>query len=122
MTDPSTDVSELMREDQGGTSVPVADHIVGLRFAYFAGDLTPLDMAAFEDGPWCASAADAFDADLTTIRRIRVALRVEAALDSMRGPSGPLFARAGTSTSANRFVPDREMEFDVSPRNLNVDR
>ena len=54
MTDPSTDVSELMREDQGGTSVPVADHIVGLRFAYFAGDLTPLDMAAFEDGPWCA--------------------------------------------------------------------
>jgi hypothetical protein len=45
------------------------------------------------------------DADLTTIRRVHVALRIEAALDSMRGPAGPLFTRGGTSTRPDRLLP-----------------
>jgi hypothetical protein len=33
-----------------------------------------------------------------------------------------LFARAGTATSAARLVPDQEVQFDVTPRNLNGTR
>jgi hypothetical protein len=122
-TDPTTHISELTREDESLTKIPVVDHVVSLQFAYFAGDSVPLDVSAFEDGPWCGTApAPPHDADLTTIRRVHVALRIEAVLDSMRGPAGPLFTRGGTSTRPDRLLPDRELEFDVSPRNLNVDR
>jgi hypothetical protein len=58
-----------------------------------------------------------FDADLLQTRRIRVLLRVQASLDSMRGPAGVLFAHAGTSTSAERYLPDLEVSFDVALRN-----
>jgi len=86
--------------------------------------LVPLNAAVLTDGPWCPDAVNPnrFDADLLRIRRIAVTLRVESAAAALRGPAGPLFARAGTSTSSHRFVPDREIHFDVSPRNLNVER
>jgi hypothetical protein len=76
------------------------------------------------DGPWCpdASAANRFDADLLRVRRIRVTLRVESAVASLRGPAGVLFRRGGTSRAAERLVPDQEIRFDVTPRNLNLGR
>ncbi|MBI4265789.1 MAG: hypothetical protein HY657_15545 [Acidobacteria bacterium] len=75
-------------------------------------------------GAWCpkADTSGRFDADLLRIRRIRVTLRVQAALEALRGPAGVLFTRGGTSTSAERFVPDQEIRFDVTPRNLNLGR
>jgi prepilin-type N-terminal cleavage/methylation domain-containing protein len=75
-------------------------------------------------GAWCPNAeSDArFDADLLRIRRVRVTLRVQAALAALRGPAGILFTRAGTSSSAERFVPDQEIKFDVTPRNMNLGR
>ncbi len=83
-----------------------------------------LPLTSFNDGPWCPSdsTADRFDADLLRIRRVRVKLRVQAALASLRGPAGTLFVRGGTASSAERFIPDQEIQFDVAPRNMNLGR
>lgn len=103
-----------------GTSVPAsALPVLGGGTA-----LVPLTAAMLTDGPWCPDGVNPnrFDADLLRVRRIAVTLRVESAAAALRGPAGPLFARAGTSTSSSRLVPDREIHFDVSPRNLNLER
>jgi len=86
--------------------------------------LVALSSGTLTDGPWCPDGVNPnrFDADLLRVRRIAVTLRVESAAAALRGPAGPLFARAGTSTSAHRLLPDREIRFDVSPRNLNLGR
>ena len=86
--------------------------------------LVELSSAMLVDGPWCPDEAHAhrFDADLFRVRRISVTLRVQAAAALLRGPAGPLFTRGGTSTSAERFVPDQEIHFDVAPRNMNAGR
>ena len=83
-----------------------------------------LTQAQLTDGPWCPddARADRFDADLLRIRKVRVNLRVQAALAALRGPTGLLFTRGGTSTSSTRYVPDQEVRFDVTPRNLNLGR
>lgn len=83
-----------------------------------------LEPGILTDGPWCPTStyAERFDADLLRIRRVRVKLRVQAGVDSLRGPAGVLFTRAGTSTSAERFLPDQEIRFDVTPRNMNLGR
>ena len=82
--------------------------------------LTP---ALLTDGPWCPGAASArrFDADLLRVRRVRVTLRVQAASAALRG-RGELFVRPGTSPGGERWVPDQEIRFDVTPRNLNLAR
>ena len=85
------DDATLMQYDGDRTDAPVVDHVVKLVFEHVGYPHT---------------------------RRVRVTLRVEAAPDSLRGPAGPLFTRPGTSTTAERFVPDREVQFDVAPRNL----
>jgi hypothetical protein len=86
--------------------------------------LVALSPAQLTDGPWCIDAADArrFDADLLRIRRVAVTLRVQAALAMLRGPTGALFTRGGTATSAERFVPDLEITFDIAPRNMRTRR
>jgi hypothetical protein len=83
-----------------------------------------LDPAILKDGPWCpdATRTSRFDADLFRIRRVRVKLRVQAAVDSLRGPASALFTRGGTSTTSERWVPDQEIQFDITPRNLNLGR
>lgn len=84
----------------------------------------PLTQAVLTDGPWCPDDAHAnrYDADLLRIRRVRVTLRVQAAVASLRGPAGILFTHGGTSSSAERYVPDQEVRFDVTPRNMNLGR
>jgi prepilin-type N-terminal cleavage/methylation domain-containing protein len=78
--------------------------------------------ALLMDGPWCpdAGARNRFDADLLRIRRVRFILRVQTALASLRGPAGLLFTHGGLSRAAGRMVPDVEIPFDVTPRNLNL--
>ncbi len=63
-----------------------------------------------------------FDADLLRVRRIHVSLRVQSALASLRGPAGTLFARGGTARAGDRYVPDIVVQFDVTPRNMNLAR
>lgn len=83
-----------------------------------------LTAAQLTDGPWCpdGTSPNRFDADLLRIRQVRVTLRVQAALAALRGPAGVLFSKGGNSTSAERFVPDQEIQFDIAPRNMNVGR
>jgi hypothetical protein len=82
--------------------------------------LVQLTSAQLTDGPWCPDAlsANRWDADLLRIRRIGVTLRVESAVAAMRGPASALFAHGGTSTSARKWLPDQQVTFQVSPRNL----
>jgi hypothetical protein len=86
-----------------------------------------LTEAMLTDGPWCPGADSSnypnrFDADLFRIRRVVVTLRVQAALASLRGPAGLLFTHGGTSSSAQRFIPDQEIQFSVTPRNMTLGR
>ena len=84
--------------------------------------LVPLTAAMLTDGPWCPDAVNPnrFDADLLRIRRVAVTLRVESASATLRGPAGPFFARPGAG--GHPLVPDQEIRFDVTPRNLNLGR
>jgi len=87
-------------------------------------ELIALTAAQLTDGPWCPDAAssDRWDADLLRIRRVAATLRVEAAAASLRGPASALFMRGGTSRGGHSWVPDIEVHFDVSPRNMNRGR
>ena len=90
------------------------------------GGLGQVELTAQEltDGPWCPDAdkANRFDADLLRVRRVRVTIRVQAALEQMRGPMGPLFMKGGSAHSGDKFIPDQLITFDVAPRNLNLGR
>jgi prepilin-type N-terminal cleavage/methylation domain-containing protein len=85
------------------------------------GSLVQLDQARLTDGPWCPdpTAGHRFDADLLRVRKIRITIRIQAGLETLRG-TGTLFARPGTARGGERFVPDLEVRFDVTPRNLNL--
>ena len=82
--------------------------------------LVQLTSAQLTDGPWCPDGASAkrWDADLLRVRRIGVTLRVESANAALRGPASVLFAHGGTSKSGNKWLPDQQVTFQVSPRNL----
>jgi hypothetical protein len=43
-------------------------------------------------------------------------------VDALRGPAGILFKHGGTSTTSERYVPDQEFRFDITPRNMNLGR
>lgn len=90
------------------------------------GGLGQVELTAQEltDGPWCPDAdkPNRFDADLLRVRRVRVTIRVQAALERMRGPMGPMFMKGGTALAGDKFIPDQEITFDVAPRNLNLGR
>ncbi|HKB12249.1 MAG TPA: hypothetical protein VKD69_16420, partial [Vicinamibacterales bacterium] len=117
--DPVAQNSQLMQAD--GTSnpdVPVLDHVVDLRFEYFATANSRLDPSEFRDGPWLPDAVSPsrWDADLLRIRTVGVTLRVEGALAALRGPAGALFRNGGVATSPRLWVPDQEITFAVFPR------
>ena len=86
------------------------------------------DGNATADSAWCPDAGNPnrFDADLLRIRKVRVTIRLQTPDASLRGSltDGPdaLFINAGTSRGGYRWVPDHEIRFDVSPRNLNLGR
>ncbi|MGE3959390.1 MAG: PilW family protein [Vicinamibacterales bacterium] len=78
--------------------------------------LVPLSPSLLADGPWCPddTSPNRYDADLLRVRQIVATIRVEAAVDALRGPAGPLFTRAGTG-AAPSWVPDRETRIVVAP-------
>jgi len=84
-------------------------------------ELTP---GMLSDGPWCpdGTSPNRFDADLLRVRSVRVTVRVQAALASLRGPASALFLKGGTARAGDLYVPDLEVQFDVTPRNLNLGR
>jgi type II secretory pathway pseudopilin PulG len=86
--------------------------------------LVELPSSRLSDGPWCpdGTSASRYDADLFRIRRVDVTLRVESAIAWLRGPTGALFARPGTATIAEQWLPDLEVHFSVAPHNLSAGR
>jgi hypothetical protein len=100
-----------------------AHHQARLAALASSATLVEIPPAILVDGPWCpdAGARNRFDADLLRIRRLRVTLRVQTAVPSLRGPAGILFTNGGLSRSGGRSVPDLEMQLDVTPRNLNLE-
>jgi hypothetical protein len=108
-----SDSSQLIRYNGAASDAPVADYVTGLSFEYFGEppssategrSLVRLPTGELTDGPWRPSAVDTdrFDVDLLRIRRVRVWLRVRAAIVGA--------------------IRDLEVSFDVAPRNLNLAR
>jgi len=85
------------------------------------GSLAPLPLNILNDGPWCGAGNNRFDADLLRIRKVRVQVRIQAANAAFRATGGE-FAVGGLSRSAERYLPDFLLRFDVAPRNLNLGR
>jgi hypothetical protein len=81
------------------------------------GALTELTAATLTDGPWCGGGATQFDADLLRIRRIRVAVRLQAADPAVRGTDAR-FRVPGRARSEASMVHDVTVTVDASPRNL----
>jgi hypothetical protein len=88
------------------------------------GPLVKLTEGMLTDGPWCPDSAtgNRYDADLLRIKKVKVTLRVQVGSKFLRGETGPLFIRGGTSKGGQRYVPDQEISFEVTPRNLNFGR
>jgi hypothetical protein len=86
------------------------------------GSLALLTPAMLTDGPMCGGGDNQFDADLLRVRKVRVTLRMQAASAALRGSSPTLFRNPGTALTGEKMVPDYEVSFDVSPRNLNLTR
>jgi prepilin-type N-terminal cleavage/methylation domain-containing protein len=83
--------------------------------------LPPAAAPTLTDGPVCGLSPRRFDGDLLRIRRVRVTIRAQAADRLLRG-SGADFVVQGVSTDATSHVPDLEVTFDVTPRNLRPTR
>jgi hypothetical protein len=83
----------------------------------------PLTADMLSDGPWCPDAAkpNRFDADMLRLRRVRVTVRVQVGLERLRGADPLRFARPGSGLGS-RVVPDQEISFDITPRNMNLGR
>lgn len=112
----------LMAYDGHLSDMPLLDNVVDLRFEYFADatpgpGLRPLPVSALSDGPAIGLPPNRFDADVRSIRLVRVTIRLQAAAEDVRG-SGSSFAVAGRSTNGYALVPDFEVTFDVVPRNV----
>jgi hypothetical protein len=106
----------------GGTHVPRTQMATPL--GPVNGPLVKLTNTQLTDGPWCpdSSIANRFDADLLRVKKVRVTLRVQVGSKSLRGPTGAFFLRGGTATGGTRYIPDQEISFEVTPRNLNFGR
>jgi hypothetical protein len=83
--------------------------------------LRPAGSRLLTDGPLCGVAPHRFDGDLLRVRRVRVTIRAQAADSALRG-SGSDFMIPGVSTGVASDVPDIEVTFDVTPRNLRPTR
>jgi len=86
------------------------------------GSLAPLTAAILTDGPMCGGGTNQFDADLLRIRKVRVTMRMQAANAALRGRDTQLFRNPGTAKGGERYVPDYNLSFEVTPRNLNLVR
>lgn len=49
-------------------------------------------------------------------------LRVQTGEKALRPRTGTLVTRPGDAVDGSRIVPDQEIRFDVTPRNVNLNR
>ncbi len=131
-----TERSQLRHYDGWQGDFPLVDDLVSLRFRFF-GDATAaapiclglalsaaggppveIGLAELRDGPWCGPAGLPFDADLLRIRAVAVDLRVQSAVEELRGADPRLFARPGPAPGGRGLVSDYAVGFTVAPRNM----
>ena len=87
------------------------------------GSLAELTPAMLTDGPvFCGGGSNQYDADLLRIRKVRITLRMQVASPMLRGASTTLWRNPGKSRGAERLVPDYVVNYEVTPRNLNLAR
>lgn len=86
------------------------------------GSFVELTAANLTDGPYCGSGDNQFDVDLLRIRKVKVTLRMQSGVASLRGNDPTRFVNRGTAVGGDRYVPDYQMPFEVTPRNLNLTR
>jgi hypothetical protein len=80
--------------------------------------LAVLDMAVFEDGPWCGSGSEPFDVDLLRIRTVRVTIRLQVGNALYRGEDARWFRNPGLATDSAHMVRDFVVDTSIAPRNL----
>jgi hypothetical protein len=108
-----------------GTNCVMAGGVPRLAtLAATTGSLVRLESSILTDQlpAMCGAGANQFDPDLLRIRKITVLLRVQASDPSMRGPAGTFFRNAGAGAGPGGWIPDYEMKFEITPRNLNLVR
>ena len=86
------------------------------------GSLAELTGALLTDGPYCGTGDNQFDVDLLRMRKVKVTMRLQASSASLRGTDPARFTNPGTAAGGDRYVPDYQTQFEVSPRNLNLTR
>jgi hypothetical protein len=120
--EPTIGVENCIIDMAGDPKLPVLT--VGTGALSEAGSLVELDPAIFKDQlpGLCGAGTNAFDPDLYRIRKIGVRIRVQAGDPSLRGTDARFFARPGAGRGPGGWVPDYELAFDVTPRNLNLVR
>ena len=88
--------------------------------------LVQLDPAIFKDTPpadMCGSGGNAFDPDMLRIRKIEVRFRVQTGDPTLRGTDTRIFAKPGLAIGSTAgMVPDYELRYEVTPRNMNLVR
>ena len=128
--------SQLRHYDGWQGDFPLVDDLADLRFRFFGdaaagapvcegptpaaagGSLVEIGLAELTDGLWCGPAGLPFDADLLRIRAVAVDLRLQSAVEELRGADPRLFARPGPAPGGRGLVPDHAVSFMVAPRNL----
>jgi hypothetical protein len=86
------------------------------------GSLAALTPAMLTDGPFCGGGTNQFDPDLLRVRKIRLTLRMQVANPQLRGTNTTLWRNPGKAQAAEKLVPDYNVSFEVTPRNLNLAR
>jgi hypothetical protein len=81
-------------------------------------DQAVLSEADLTDGPWCGDGSNRFDADLLRVRRVRVAVRLQAADPAVRGSDAIWFREPGSARRPAMLVSDSIVIVDTAPRNL----
>ncbi len=132
--------SQLRHYDGWQGDFPLVDDLADLAFRFFGetagglavcpgaapltggGPLVEIGLVELADGPWCGPAGLPFDGDLLRIRPIAVNLRVQSAVEELRGADPRLFTRPGPAPGGSRLVPDHAVSFTVAPPNLALGR
>jgi len=128
--------AQLRHYDGWQGDFPVVDDLVDLRFRFFgdastgvsaclgaapaatSGPPVEIGLDELKDGPWCGPAGLPFDADLLRITAVAVDLRVQSAVEALRGADPRFFGRPGSAPGGRGLVPDHVVSFTVAPRNM----
>jgi type II secretory pathway pseudopilin PulG len=80
--------------------------------------LAPLPLATLEDGPWCGTGPNPYDADLLRVRAVSVSARLHASNPALRGTDSRWFRVPGTARESRLMIRDLTPRTLITPANL----